>query len=207
MRLLYSTLIGRHTMHDTRVELVWNKGIAALCDRRIPDEFPDASSYYPISLLASASPVPAHPANLIANPSDYRDVRRGEVIWVRLSWLKSFVVQVLPLLENPNVLATGDADSSTPSEVLPEAWTILNSPKILYWFAQNHDGFSGGRKMSPLPIGNDFHTISERPCWGMEISSPQDQELFRSSQPWRTCVQETNEFPASTSILPGRALM
>ena len=35
--------------------------------------------------------------------------------------------------------------------------------------------------MSPLPIGNDFHTISERPCWGMEISSPQDQELLLKS--------------------------
>jgi len=30
--------------------------------------------------------------------------------------------------------------------------------------------------MSPLPIGVDFHTLSERPLWGESISSPQQQE-------------------------------
>ena len=36
------------------VELVWNKGIARLCDRRIPDEFPDGHTYTPVPTLAGA---------------------------------------------------------------------------------------------------------------------------------------------------------
>ena len=30
------------------VELVWNKGIAARCDRRIPNEFPNGRDYSPV---------------------------------------------------------------------------------------------------------------------------------------------------------------
>jgi hypothetical protein len=31
-------------------------------------------------------------------------------------------------------------------------------------------------RISPIPIGIDFHTLSERPFWGQEMSSPFEQE-------------------------------
>jgi len=75
-------------------ELVWNKGIAALCDRRIPDEFPDGRNYSTVSTLAGAMPSRRLPDNLISDPTAYRGIADGELVWVRLSWLKSFVKQV-----------------------------------------------------------------------------------------------------------------
>ena len=82
---------------------------------------------------------------------------------------------------NPIVLATGDSDSSAPSEAMPEARAILDSPKILHWYSQNYDGVPAGGRISPLPIGNDFHTISEKPFWGMGVSSPREQERLLNS--------------------------
>jgi hypothetical protein len=37
--------------------LVWNKGIAARCDRRIPDEFPDGRTYVHVPTLAGGNVV------------------------------------------------------------------------------------------------------------------------------------------------------
>src|SRR5437867_10711501 len=86
------------------VRLVWNKGVAALCDRRIPDEFPDGRSYSPVPVLAGALSSSKLPDNLISPPSAYCNIRDGELVWVRLSWLKSFIKQLLPLVKAKFVL-------------------------------------------------------------------------------------------------------
>jgi hypothetical protein len=159
-----------------KVELVWNKGIAALCDRRIPDEFPDGRSYSPVRTLAGAFASRRLPGNLISDPSTYRDLRDGEVVWVRLSWLRSFAKQVLPHVKARFVLVTGDSDSCVPSGLTAEAEAILGSPNVLHWFTQNYDGSTVTKKMSPVPIGIDFHMQSERPFWGETCASPLQQE-------------------------------
>ena len=158
------------------VGLVWNKGIAALCDRRIPDEFPDGRSYSPVGTLAGAFASGRLPSDLISDPSTYRDVRDGEVVWVRLSWLRSFAKQVLPQVKGRFVLVTGDSDSCVPSELKAEAGAVLGSPNVLHWFTQNYDGSAETQKMSPVPIGIDFHMLSERPIWGETCASPRQQE-------------------------------
>jgi len=157
-------------------ELVWNKGIAALCDRRIPDEFPDGRNYSTVSTLAGAMPSRRLPDNLISDPTAYRGIADGELVWVRLSWLKSFVKQVLPLVKSRFVLATADSDACVPSEVMPEAQAILNAENVAHWYAQNYDGSMAPEKISPLPIGIDFHMQSEGPFWGESASPPKQQE-------------------------------
>jgi len=175
------------------VDLVWNKGIAALCDRRIPDEFPDGRNYSPVPKLAGAFGSSKLPDNLISDPVVYRDIRDGDLVWVRLSWLKSFVKQVLPVVRASFVLVTGDSDSCVPSEVPSEARAILDCPKVAHWFTQNYDGTRAQERISPLPIGIDFHMLSERPIWGENITSPLQQE--------RTLNSVRNSLP-----LPGHRL-
>lgn len=159
-----------------RVELLWNKGIAALCDRRIPDEFPDGVNYSAIPALAGELFSSNLPDNVISCPSSYRSIRDGEVIWVRLSWLKSFVKQVLPLLDARFILVTGDSDSCVPSELTSEARAVLESPQVVHWYTQNYDGSMAPGRISPIPIGIDLHMLSEKPVWGEDISSPLRQE-------------------------------
>lgn len=162
-------------MTEKPVELVWNKGIARLCDRRIPDEFPDGLAYTPVPTLAGARISSDLPADVIPDPQRYADIRDGEIVWVRLSWLPAFVRQVLPLVRARFVLATADSDSSVPSELPELARPILASPQVIRWFAQNHDG-AAPERMAPLPIGIDFHSVSEQPIWGESVASPSQQE-------------------------------
>lgn len=161
---------------EAPVALVWNKGIARLCDRRIPDEFPDGLAYRHASTLAGGWIKPKLPTDLISDPARHADIREGEIVWVRLAWLPAFVHQVLPLIRARFVLATGDSDSSVPSEVPAElARTILASPKVMRWFTQNHDG-GAPERIAPLPIGIDFHSVSEHPMWSEAVASPSEQE-------------------------------
>src|SRR5437763_12141967 len=141
------------------VELIWNKALAARCDRRIPDEFPDGRNYLPVPTLAGALWSRKLPDNLISDPTGFRDIRDGELIWVRLSWLGSFVRQVLPLIKARFVLVTGDSDSSVPSEIGEDARAVLDSANVLHWYTQNYDGLSAQDRISPLPIGIDFHML------------------------------------------------
>ena len=162
-------------------EIVWNKGIAALCDRRIPDEFPDNRTYSQVPKLAGSLWSHRLPDDLISDPSAFADVKDGELIWVRLSWLRSFVRQVLPMVQARFVLVTGDSASSVPAELGSEALTILDSPKISHWFTQNYDGSGPADRISPIPLGIDFHTLSQGTMWGEAASSPAEQEALLHS--------------------------
>jgi len=159
-----------------RVDLIWNKGIAALCDRRFPDEFPDATTYTPIPTFAGALWSPRLRDNLIADSLAGGQIGDGKLVWVRLSWLRSFIKQVLPFVTVNFVLVTADSDSCVPSELAAEARAILQCSKVVHWYAQNYDGSAPRDRISPIPIGIDFHVLSERAAWGEDVSSPLEQE-------------------------------
>ena len=152
-------------------ELIWNKGIAAMCDWRIPDEFPDGR-YAHNAVLASQALSPDTP-NLIQNPESYC-IQDGDLVWVRVSWLGAFIRQVLPLVNSRFVLATGDSDNMVPWHIEWAAETILTNRHVIRWFAQNCGGIID--QLRPLPIGIDFHTLSDRSFWSEPVSSPVDQE-------------------------------
>jgi hypothetical protein len=158
------------------VEIIWNKGIAALCDRRFPDEFPDGRNYVPNPAHAGTLWSSRLPGNLISDPSAGRKIGEGELVWVRLSWLRSFVRQVLPQVTANFVLVTGDSDSCVPSELRSEARAVLAYFKVLHWYTQNYDDSMPRERISPLPIGVDLHMISEKAIWGEAVSSPLEQE-------------------------------
>jgi Coenzyme PQQ synthesis protein D (PqqD) len=162
-------------------ELVWNKGIAAMCDWRIPDEFPVGRDYSRVPTPEGHVAPPDLLDNLILDPMVYRDIRNGDLVWVKLSWLKSFVKQVLPFVKAKVVLVTGDSDTSVPSGAMLEAEAILRCSNIVHWYAQNCDCPDFMGRMSPIPIGIDFHTLMERRLWGENISSSRQQELVLQS--------------------------
>lgn len=166
---------------ESLAELVWNKGIAAMCDWRIPDEFPPGGGYWSVPEPAGHMMPPTLLDNLISDPAVYRNIRGGDLVWVKVSWLKSFIRQVLPLVKAKFVLVTGDSVVSVPSEVMSETQEILQYPNVAHWYAQNCDSVSFSGRISPLPLGIDFHTLSERPYWGEPISSSLQQEQMLQS--------------------------
>ena len=107
----------------------------------------------------------------------------GMSIYVCSDLLKFFVLQILPKINNKFVLVTGDSDMCIPKVALTnsESATLINSPYLLKWFAQNTQ-IQRHEKIIQLPIGLDYHTISNDPnCnynWKTDGEGrlPKDQE-------------------------------
>ena len=149
-----------------------------MCDWRIPEEFPSGRDYSSVSDPEGHIAPPHLLGDLISDPSAYRGIKDGDLVWVKLPWLKSFLKQVLPLIRSKFVLVTSDSDTSVPSGAMLEAQMALRHSNIVHWYTQNCDSPGFGGRMSPLPIGIDFHTLSERRLWGENISSSHQQELI-----------------------------
>ena len=88
----------------------------------------------------------------------------GMSIYICSDLLKFFVLQILPKINNTFVLVSGDSDMCVPKEALAnsESVTLINNPFLLKWFAQNTQ-IQRHNKIVQLPIGLDYHTISNDP--------------------------------------------
>ena len=91
-------------------------------------------------------------------------MRNGISIYVCSDLLQWFVLNTLPRIKNTFVLVTGDSDKCIPMESISpsETQALLNNPHLLKWFAQNMH-IHGHEKIVQLPIGLDYHTISNNP--------------------------------------------
>jgi hypothetical protein len=88
----------------------------------------------------------------------------GMSIYVCSDLLRFFLNQILPYLRNTFVLVSGDSDLCVPKEALTreETFLLLKSPLLLKWFTQN-SRVEQNDKIVQLPIGLDYHTISNYP--------------------------------------------
>jgi hypothetical protein len=104
-------------------------------------------------------------------------------IYICSDLLHFFVNKILPLIKHTFTLVTGDSDLCVPREALSqeETFTLLNSTYLNKWFIQNTQVIDND-KIVQMPIGMDYHTISEGKghIWQLpsEKRSPLDQELI-----------------------------
>jgi hypothetical protein len=102
-------------------------------------------------------------------------------IYVCTNLLTYFVSSILPKMTMPFYLVSGDSDVDVQKEGLsPELFKkLVESPYLLKWFAQNITD-PPAPKVFQMPIGFDYHTISNEPnhWWKMhnEGSKPIEQE-------------------------------
>ena len=89
----------------------------------------------------------------------------------------------MPKINKKFVLVSGDSDACVPIEVLnlQQIHKLLKSSYLIKWFLQN-TRIQNNDKMVQLPIGLDYHTISNNPnyIWKLpnENHLPCDQELI-----------------------------
>ena len=106
----------------------------------------------------------------------------GMSIYICSDLLSFFVIYILPKINKTFVLVSGDSDLCVPKEALKyEQFNLLiNSPFLIKWFLQNTQ-IQDNSKMIQMPIGLDFHTISNNPSHGWKLSNeghlPGAQEL------------------------------
>jgi hypothetical protein len=107
----------------------------------------------------------------------------GMSIYVCSELLHFFVRDILKKITKNFVLVSGDSDLCVPKEALSqrEFETLINSSKLIKWFAQN-TRIQNISKMVQLPIGLDYHTISNNPYYKWKLPDegnlPDAQELI-----------------------------
>jgi hypothetical protein len=88
--------------------------------------------------------------------STYAQVRRGDLVWVRIEDLARFNREVLPHVTEPFVLVTAESDYSVPSDFAEPAATIAASGKVLRWYATNYDHTNHQDLVTALPLGMNY---------------------------------------------------
>lgn len=101
----------------------------------------------------------------------------GGSVYVCTDAVHRFIRDILPTVERPFTLVSGDSDVPISPAMLdaPPMQTLLECPKLLAWYAQNLQ--TSHHKLHGLPIGLDYHTMWSTPgLWGMTAISPIAQE-------------------------------
>lgn len=96
-------------------------------------------------------------------------------IYICSSAIPHFINAMLPLIDFSFILVSGDCDETIPNEILNnnDFINLLNDIRLIHWFCQNMT--LEHNKITKIPIGLDYHTLTQRPLWG-PISSCHDQE-------------------------------
>lgn len=102
----------------------------------------------------------------------------GMSIYVCSDLLKFFTYKILPFIKHKFVLVSGDSDLCVPKEILTmkETLILLQNPYLLKWFAQN-TRMQDNEKIVQMPIGLDYHTISNNPDCSWRL--PEEKHLPR----------------------------
>ena len=136
-------LIGNEQWEST--QLIWNFGIVASCDVGSPE---NPENYF------RDGPV--------FDPKKYDNIKSGDILWVQPQFVSEFYKRVLPHIQVPFILVVSDGDGSFPSDCLAletEIEEFLANEYLIHIFAQNCDYQGSSQKVSPIPIGIDFHTV------------------------------------------------
>ncbi|MFZ4772902.1 MAG: hypothetical protein ACOYK9_02795 [Chlamydiia bacterium] len=159
----FVSLLGQTSAEWERTELIWNFGIRNFCDVGV-ETSPNGyfkTLEYPF------------------DRSQYVNFKKNDLVWLRQRFLKDFYFEVLPVIECPVILVLSDGDESFPKNCGlkgDEVEDLLNNPNILHVFTQNYDYHGPSKKVSPIPIGIDFHSIAYKGGYWGEQGSPIMQE-------------------------------
>jgi len=109
------------------------------------------------------------------DPALFDRVQNGDLVWMRLIALPQFLNEAMPRIRARFALITGDEDWAIPSG-FDRSSELLADSRLICWFTQNFDGTDPSDKLFPIPIGLDFHTISNTRKWGHWPATPAAQE-------------------------------
>lgn len=132
-------------------------------------------------ILKSCDIHSSSPKSSIHYLHDYQfvNMKDGVVIYVCLPAIPHFIEAVVPLLTIRYILVSGDSDETIPNDILPDI-SFLDSPYLIHWFSQNCI-FIHHPKLSQIPIGLDYHTLSvdSNHAWGPQMTPiEQERELI-----------------------------
>jgi len=106
------------------------------------------------------------------------DNQPGETIYIRITDVDAFFIQVANQFKHPFILVTGDMDTTVPDDI--QRWKEwCDHPKLISWYAQNLSKKDAHPRLKHSPIGLDYHTLylsGSTHDWGNQLT-PLEQEL------------------------------
>jgi GR25 family glycosyltransferase involved in LPS biosynthesis len=99
------------------------------------------------------------------------------IIYVCSSAIPHFINNTLNLINKKFILVSGDCDEDIPFDIFSnnnDFLNFINNEKIIHWFCQNWKG--DHNKVSIIPIGLDYHTMTTKNSFWGPIMSPNEQE-------------------------------
>lgn len=141
-------------------DFMWNFGIISSCDIGMP--------YAPGEFFAKEDSLPF-------NPNLYKNIPARAIVWMRTKWFAQFYREVFPSITNSFVLVVASGDESFPVDTglsVEEIEQFLADQRVIQVFTQNYDYQGMSRKLQPIPIGLDLHTMAYKE----RRSSPKEQE-------------------------------
>lgn len=107
---------------------------------------------------------------------DFYNLIDNSIIYISTSAIPIFAKNILTSLLYKIILVSGDSDCTNPTDILSdeEFTKFIESDKIIHWFSQNC--IIKHPKITQIPIGLDYHTMSiQDHSWGSKLS-PLEQE-------------------------------
>ena len=147
-------------MEENNNIFVSSRGILKSCD------------YYSLTPYSSIKQLhnylPLENIKTIKNPS----------IYICSSAILHFINTMLPLIDFSFILVSGDCDETVPQEILTnnDFIKLVNDPRLIHWFCQNMT--LDHHKITRMPIGLDYHTLTTRPLWGPLSSCEQQEKML-----------------------------
>ncbi len=106
---------------------------------------------------------------------EYLKTIKKPSIYICSSVIKSFIKCMLPQIDYPFILVSGDCDETISNDMNNDYSNILlEDQRLIHWFCQNNTIVHN--KITTIPIGLDYHTLTQIPAWG-DISTCKEQEL------------------------------
>lgn len=124
--------------------------------------------------------------------NNFKNIKKGDIICIPTYHLPEFINQIFINLKVPIILVTTNADEIIPSDIwkginysldppgnqnlespILKFEDLLSDPRIIHWYSSNLEDRFRHEKLSPLPLGIDYHTQ-------MNDISPYQQELMLS---------------------------
>ena len=143
--------------NESNCEFVSSRGIMKSCD------------VYPPKPVSSTNHVYEY---------NWEALKTNAIVYIHGSAVPEFIDKAFKKIAVPFVLVTGDCDESIPTLILSEEKfrQFIEDERVIHWFSQNAVIFHP--KLTCIPIGMDYHTLSEQSTsWG-EKSTPMEQELL-----------------------------
>jgi hypothetical protein len=113
---------------------------------------------------------------------DFSRLKDGCTLYVCNSAIP-FFAQIIHQIQCRFILVSGDSDTTIPEEVFSydeDFQMFINNEKIIHWYSQNCI-MNHHPKLSKIPIGLDYHTMSNTDTdWGEKISPGEQEQLLQT---------------------------